>query len=68
MRKYNFTVNNVFSVPLRLACRKFIGKLRRWVLQLFSFSNHRLLLLIFQDHKTFHVEEKNELNIRLIKY
>jgi len=52
------TINNVFSVQLRLACREFVIELLNYVLQLYSFSDQRLLLLLFQDHKTFHVEEK----------
>jgi len=58
MRKYNSTINNVSSVQLRLACREFVIKLLNYVLQLFSFSDQRLLLLLFRDPKTFHVEEK----------
>jgi len=60
MCKYSIisTTNNVFSVQLRLACRKFVSKLLDCVLQLFSFSDQRLLLLLFQSHKTFHVEEQ----------
>jgi len=58
MRKYNSTINNVFSVQLRLTCREFVSKLLSCVLQLFSFSDQRRLLLLFQNHKTFHVEEQ----------
>jgi len=58
MRKYNSTINNIFSVQLRLAFREFVSKLLDCVLQLFSFSDRRLLLLLFQNHKTFHVEEQ----------
>jgi len=37
MRKFNSTINNVFSVQLRLACREFVSKLLNCVLWLFSF-------------------------------
>jgi len=52
------TINHIFNVQLRLACCEFVSKLLNCVLRLFSFSDRRLLLLLFQDHKTFHVEEK----------
>jgi len=58
MHEYNSTINNVFSVQPRLACREFVIELLNCVFQLFSFSDQRLLVLLFQDHKTFHVEEK----------
>jgi len=32
MRKYNSTINNVFSLQLRLACREFVSKLLNCVL------------------------------------
>ena len=47
-----------FSVQLRLAYREFVSKLLNCVLQLVFFTDQRLLLLLFQDHKTFHVEEQ----------
>ena len=47
----------MFSFQLRLACREFVGKLLSCFLQLFFSSNRNLLSLLFQDHKTFHVEE-----------
>jgi len=46
-----------FSLLLRLACREFVGKLLICFLQLFVSSNRSLLSLLFQDHKTLHVEE-----------
>jgi len=57
MHKYNFTINYVFNVQLRLTCREFISELLDYVLQLFSFSDQCLLLWLFQNHKAFHVEK-----------
>jgi len=45
-------------IQLRLACHVFVSKLLDCVLQLYSFSDRRLLLLLFQNHKKFHVEEQ----------
>jgi len=45
-----------FSFQLRLARREFVGKFLSCFLQLFFSRNRSLLLLLFQDHKTFHVE------------
>jgi len=65
MRKYNSTINHVFSVQLRLACHEFFSKLLNCFLQLVFFGNQRLPLLLFQDHKSFHVEEQKRTQQRV---
>ena len=62
MHKYNSTINNVFSVQLRLACREFISNF--WI----AFFNYFPLVIsvffccCFRITRRFMLRRRNELN------